>query len=66
MATTTWTETEIATLEKALASGMKRIRIKDDEFEWQTTAEGLELLARMKREVRSSRSYRLAATSKGV
>jgi len=61
-----WTQADIDALKAALKTGMRRIQFADQEFEWHSLTEGLELLARMEREVGKPPAYRVAATKKGV
>ena len=71
MATTSWTEADIATLEAAIASGTTSVTFTSGGVSrsrtYQSTDAMLKALAVMKQQVRGNGgSYRLAASRKGL
>ena len=48
---TSWTQSDIAKLEKAIASGARRVRFQTHEVEYQSTQDMLDALAAMKAEI---------------
>lgn len=70
MATTTWTEADIATLEAAIASGITSVNYAGPparSISYQSTDAMLKALAIMKQQVRGrTTTYRLAASRKGL
>lgn len=63
-----WTQSEIDILKAAIASGILSVHYSDRTVTYKTTAEQLQALALMQKEVNptTSPTYRLASTSKGV
>lgn len=63
-----WTQSDLDTIDAAIASGRgaRRITFADQTIEFHSVAEMLRLRATIKREVESARTHRLAVTSKGT
>lgn len=63
---TTWTQADIDALKVAIKSGVLTVTFADRSTTYHSLKEMRELLADMERSVSQARTYRLAATSKGV
>lgn len=61
-----WTDAQREALRAAIASGVLTVSFGGRSVTYQSLREMRNLLAEMDRQLASSRTYRLAATSKGV
>jgi len=60
-----WTQTQIDTLQAAIASGVLTVRYADRSVTYQSLSEMRSLLTEMRREATASPGYRLVGTNKG-